>query len=144
MVRLRVNIPDRRASRWWTLFAVAALFEAGCTGTFTGVTPPPDTETLRGTDSAGATIEIEKRGELFLRARVIDVVLGAGEAPATISGNGRVQFTIGFPAGATISYEGSFADPDSGSPALVGTWVQHSGGIFGPDRGTWTATSVER
>ena len=101
------------------------------------------TETLTGKDSAGATIEIEKPGAELVRARVLDVVLGTGETLGSASSDGQIAFTIAFPAGVQISYEGIMSDTrDSGSPIITGTWVQHSAGLFGEDRGTWSVATV--
>ncbi len=99
-------------------------------------------EIIKGKDSAGATIELEKRGGDLTRARVIDVVLGTGEAEIISTTDGGVEFTIEFPAGATITYLGSVEPPSAPSAqAVAGTWAQHAEGIFGEDTGTWEAAA---
>jgi len=100
-------------------------------------------ETIRGKDSAGAAVELVKQGDDLTRARVIDVVLGTGEAEIISSDDGYVKFTIYFPAGATITYVGIIAEAhDADARFLVsGTWTQHASGIFGSDRGTWEAAT---
>lgn len=101
----------------------------------------PPVEILRGTDSAGATIELEKWGSNLTRARVVDVVLGTGEAEI-ISDGGGIEFTIDFPAGAAITYRGWQTDAGKLDDVILsGTWRQHPGGIFGADFGTWEAPS---
>ena len=74
---------------------------------------------------------------------MIDVVLGVAEAPVSVEANNAVSFTVDFPAGAVITYVGSFVDPSEtdASLALNGTWTQHRSGIFGADTGSWEATS---
>ena len=95
-------------------------------------------EIIQGKDSAGAAIELEKRGDDLTRARVIDVVLGTGAAEIISDEDGHIEFTIDFPAGATITYVGAVQDPGASSAqAIAGTWTQHSAGIFGEDTGTW-------
>ena len=103
--------------------------------------PQSSVEIISGKDSAGATIELEKRGDDLTAARVIDVVLGTGEGEIISTTDGNIEFTIEFPAGATITYRGQRAE--TGAPEYVvlsGTWRQHPGGVFGEDFGTWEAT----
>ena len=95
-------------------------------------------EILVGKDSAGAVIEIEKRGSELVRARVADVVLGTGEAEILPVGINEVSFMIEFPAGVTISYVGAPVEiTNDAFGDITGTWIQHPDGIFGADTGTW-------
>ena len=97
-------------------------------------------EIIRGKDSAGATIELEKWGDDLIRARVIDIVLGTGEAEIISDENGNIEFTIDFPGGAAITYGGRQAYAEEPNEVMFsGTWRQHPGGVFGPDVGTWEA-----
>ena len=118
---------------------VLLVFPSGCG--FDGGTPRSvvPVAIIRGNDSAGATIELEKRGVELSRARVIDVVLGTGEAEIISDEDGNVEFTIPFPAGATITYVGT-ARPASASSTdqIAGIWRQHADGIFAEDEGTWS------
>jgi hypothetical protein len=92
---------------------------------------------LTGTDSAGAIVEITKRGDSLTTARVSDVILGEGEAQVILSAQG-LSFSIAFPAGATITYAADMPDVESSTPAIIeGRWVQHADDIFGEDAGTW-------
>ena len=94
---------------------------------------------LVGKDSAGAVVEIEKRGTELVRARVADTVLGTGEAEVSLDGTDQLAFTIAFPAGAVITYVGTLTETGGlGPQAIAGTWTQHAGGIFAMDTGTWT------
>ena len=53
---------------------------------------------------------------------------------------GQIEFTIDFPAGATIVYVGTVQDPGASSIRVIaGTWTQQSAGVFGEDTGTWRA-----
>lgn len=121
---------------------LALVLVAGC-----AVVPPilragAPVEIIRGTDSAGAVIELEKQGTDFVAARVIDVVLGTGEGEIVSTPEGIVEFTIEFPAGATITYRGSVSPQHTSSTlALRGSWAQLAGGIFAEDSGTWAVTS---
>ncbi len=100
-------------------------------------------EIIQGKDSAGATIELERRGNDLTRARVIDVVLGTGEAEIISDKDARVEFTIDFPGGATITYRGQQAEARALEDVMLsGTWHQHPGGVFGADFGTWEAPSL--
>jgi hypothetical protein len=97
-------------------------------------------EIIQGKDSAGATIELEKRGDEFAEVRVIDVVLGTGEAEVISDIDGHVEFTIDFPGGAAITYRGQQAGTGALEDVMLsGTWYQHPGGVFGADFGTWEA-----
>jgi hypothetical protein len=114
---------------------------SGCGFDGTVLRSEPPVEILRGKDSAGATIELEKRGDDLTQARVIDVVLGTGEAEIISDKNGYIEFTINFPGGAAITYRGRQADAgELDDVMLSGTWRQHPGGIFGADFGTWEAS----
>ena len=75
-------------------------------------------EIIRDKDSAGATIELEKRGDDLTRARVIDIVLGTGEAEIISDDNGNIEFPIDFPGGAAITYGGRRADAGGEAPIL--------------------------
>jgi len=85
-------------------------------------------------------VELEERNREIVRARIIDEVLGTGEAPVVRVGDGHIEFAIDFPAGATITYRGRLAKSDRPDKVLVaGTWDQQAGGIFGSDSGVWAA-----
>lgn len=80
-------------------------------------------EIIRGKDSAGAIIELEKRDADLTAARVIDVALGTGEAEIISDEEGQIEFTIDFPSGASVRYVGQLAHP--GTPDAVtisGRW----------------------
>jgi len=95
-------------------------------------------EVCIGEDSAGAVIEIEKHGSDLIRAKVIDVALGTGEAEVQPGDINEVSFTIEFPAGVTITYVGALGEVSSNSiEHIKGTWTQHPDGVFGADAGTW-------
>ena len=97
-------------------------------------------EVLRGRDSAGAVVELETRMGNPTAARVTDVVLGVAEAKVVATQDGQIEFTVDFPAGATITYVGTVQGPGaSSSRTIAGTWMQHSAGIFAEDTGTWRA-----
>jgi hypothetical protein len=118
------------------------VFVSGCGSGASALLPLESVEILRGKDSAGATIELEKRGDDLTGARVIDVVLGTGEAEIISTTDRSVEFTIDFPAGATITYVGTLQPPSASSAqAVAGTWTQHAEGIFGEDTGTWEAAA---
>ncbi len=103
--------------------------------------PQASVEIIRGKDSAGATIELEKRGDDLTQARVIDVVLGTGEAEIISDQEGQIEFTIDFPGGAAITYRGQQTDAgELDELMLSGTWRQHSGGVFGEDSRRWEAS----
>ncbi len=148
---LNQNLNLRYATRWpWRLhrpyvvtFACLLLvFPSGCGFSRSAPRSEVPVEIIRGRDSAGATIELEKRGDDLTRARVIDVVLGTGEAEIISTTDGGVEFTIDFPGGAAITYSGRQADTrDLDNVMLSGTWRQHPGGVFGEDFGTWDARS---
>ncbi len=132
-----------RPSRWvLTALAVSLVVVTGCGSGQSALLPQASVEIIRGKDSAGAIIELEKRGDELKRARVIDAVLGTGEAEIISDKDGHVEFTIPFPAGATITYFGTVQDTGvSSAQAIAGTWTQHSAGIFGEDTGTWEAAT---
>jgi hypothetical protein len=133
---------SRLRSRVLAVGGMLLVAGSGCGFDSTVLRSEPPVEILRGTDSAGATIELEKRGDDLTAARVIDVVLGTGEAEIISDKDGYIEFTIGFPAGATITYFGTVQDPGvSSAQAIAGTWRQHSAGIFGEDTGTWEAAT---
>ena len=130
---------DRRVLATVVVSLVAA---SGCGSGQRASLPQASVEIIRGKDSAGATIELEKRGDDLTRARVIDVVLGTGEAEIISYEDGQLEFTIDFPVGATISYLGAIQDNGASSALTIsGTWKQHSAGIFGEDAGTWEAAT---
>ena len=132
-----------RCDRWvLAIVAVSLALASGCGLGQSVLLPKTSIQIISGKDSAGAIIELEKRGDDFTRARVIDVILGTGVAEIMSDKNGHVEFTIDFPAGATITYFGTVQDPGASSAqAIAGTWTQHSVGIFGSDYGTWSATA---
>jgi len=87
-------------------------------------------------------IELQKEGNEFTQARVIDVVLGTGETEINSTTDGVIEFTIDFPGGAAITYAGRREDTATPEDVVLsGTWRQHSGGVFGEDFGTWDAMS---
>jgi len=94
---------DRRVL---AIVAVSLVVASGCGSGQSGLLPQASVEIIRGKDSAGATIELEKRGDDLIRARVIDIVLGTGEAEIISDENGNIEFTIDFPGGAAITYGG--------------------------------------
>ncbi len=123
---------------------IAALLTtagAGCTSgdrSWLGVQ-----EVLIGEDSAGAIVELRRVGEVFARARVTDMVLGSAEAEISLSGVNEISFTVKFPVGATVTYVGTVEEfSASDATVIAGNWTQHTSGIFGPDTGTWKASSV--
>ena len=48
-------------------------------------------EIVRGKDSAGAIVELERRGSRLTNARVIDIVLGRGEGEITQNAKDQVE-----------------------------------------------------
>ena len=101
------------------------------------------TQLLSGTDSAGATIEIEVYASGSARARVIDGVLGVAETHVEERSPTRISFEAHFPAGAVVIYEGErvitlIASPDT----IRGVWRQLPRGVFGADLGTWEASDA--
>ncbi|MFQ5462655.1 MAG: hypothetical protein ACE5E5_08520 [Phycisphaerae bacterium] len=95
---------------------------------------------IKGRDSAGAAIELEKRGDQFTTARVFDLVLGTGQSEIHSDEDGSLEFTIDFPGGTAITYRGRQVHADEADDVLLsGTWRQHPGGVFGEDIGTWEA-----
>jgi len=140
--------PGRRRSGrcdWRVLAAivvVSLVVTTGCGSDQSALFPQASVDIIRGKDSAGATIEVEKRGNDLTVARVIDTVLGAGEGEIISRDDGDFEFTVHFPAGATITYVG--LRDDDGAPEKVqlsGTWQQQPSGVFGADRGVWGAPS---
>ena len=142
--RYATRRPWRRHRPCFVPFACLSLVVAsGCGSGQSALLPQASVEIIRGKDSAGATIELEKRGDDLTRARVIDVVLGTGEAEIISDANGHVEFTIDFPAGASVRYIGQLAHPDApGAVTISGRWYLRSSGMFGVDTGTWRAPSV--
>ena len=121
---------------------LAPVVVAGCGLRASASRSSASVEIIRGKDSAGATIELEKRGDVLTRARVIDIVLGTGEAEIISDDNGKFEFTIDFPGGAAISYRGRQTyGGELNEVMFSGTWRQHPGGVFGEDFGTWQAQS---
>ncbi len=132
----------RRGRCTLSIVTLSLVVACGCGSGGSAILPQVSVEIIRGKDSAGAIIELEKRGDDLTHARVIDVVLGTGEAEIISTTDGRVEFTIDFPAGATITYLGSIQPPSASSAqAVAGTWTQHAEGIFGEDTGTWEAAA---
>lgn len=130
---------DRRI---FAIAAVALVVASGCGTGRSALLPRASVEIIRGTDSAGATIELEKRGDDLTQARVIDVVLGTAEAEIIATTDRSVEFTIEFPGGVAITYRGQRVDTAApGDVILSGTWRQHPGGVFAGDFGTWAAQS---
>jgi len=129
------------------MLASAGLCLVSSTGCGLGgsVLPSPGfVETIRGKDSAGATIELEKRDAAFTAARVIDVVLGTGEAEVATGNDGHIEFTISFPAGVEITYRGQQFDVGAIKDTILsGTWHQHAHGYFAADMGTWSVPDVD-
>jgi len=124
------------------ILAVLLVVASSCGSSQSALLPQASVEIIRGKDSAGATIELEKRGDDLTAARVIDRVLGAGEAQIVSTTDGSIEFTIEFPAGATITYTGNMLDagPDD-FLRIDGLWLQRAKGIFGTDAGTWSVSS---
>ena len=130
----------RCVRRVLAVVAVSLVVACGCGSGSIAFLPQTSVEIIRGKDSAGAIIELEKRGDHLTAARVIDVVLGTGEAEIISDQEGQIEFTIDFPAGATIVYVGTVQDPGASSIRVIaGTWTQQSAGVFGEDTGTWRA-----
>ena len=115
-----------------------AIIGTGCGVDLLGL-PGIATEILIGKDSAGAVVEIEKQGTDLVRARVIDIVLGTGEAMVVPGDNNTISFTVRFPAGAIITYLGihNAAADGENLESIRGTWTQENSGIFEEDNGTW-------
>ncbi len=124
------------------IVAVSLVVASGCGSGESALLPQASVEIISGKDSAGATIELEKRGDDLTAARVIDGVLGTGESEIISTTDGGVEFTIEFPAGATITYTGNMLDagPDN-LLQIDGLWLQRAKGIFGTDAGTWSVSS---
>ncbi len=130
---------DRRVL---AIVAVSLVAASGCGSGQSALLPQASVEIIRGKDSAGAIIELEKWGDDLTQARVIDMVLGTGEAEIISDEDGYIEFTIDFPGGAAITYRGRQADAgELDDVMLSGTWRQHPGGVFGADSGTWEAPS---
>jgi len=130
---------DRRVL---AIVAAPLVFVSGCGSDQSALLAQASVEIISGKDSAGATIELEKRGDDLTAARVIDRVLGTGEGEIISTAEGGVEFTIEFPAGATITYTGNMLDagPDE-FLQIDGLWLQRAKGIFGTDVGTWSVSS---
>lgn len=100
----------------------------------------PHEEILAGSDSAGARIELRLESGEFVSARVIDAVLGTAEADIEAVSPQQIEFTMRFPAGATIIYEAEVpAVPDASADGVNGRWTQVQQGSFAGDSGTWEA-----
>lgn len=125
-----------RVAAYVACASIPVIIGAGCVvGPFQA--DDNEVEVLTGTDSAGATVEITKQKDSPSKARVSDIVLGEGEAAVTQDAD-RLTFTITFPAGVMITYAANVAAWEPALPDIIeGTWVQHAGGIFGEDAGTW-------
>ena len=123
-----------------TLVCLSLIAAPGCGLDDAASRSGASVEIIQGSDSAGAIIELEKRGVDLARARVTDLVLGTGEAEIISGNDGYVEFTIHFPVGVAITYRGQQTYADTGLTAS-GTWHQHPGGVFGGDSGTWQAPS---
>lgn len=142
-----MSVATRKHTPIRLLFQAATALLIGTSCGLIGPTLPQGAAVtiIRGKDSAGAIIELEKRGDDFTAARVMDVVLGTGEAEIVSTTDGTVEFTIDFPGGATITYRGRQADAgELDELMLSGTWRQHSGGVFGEDFGTWEVSQPAR
>lgn len=124
--------------RLWQLTAVLVIIGLGCGGV-PELRTDAEAFVVEGKDSAGASIEVFFEGNAPKRARVLDRVLGTGEAPIQIAAQAGLQFTITFPVGVTIAYSGQVFEHADGSVSLQGVWEQHASGIFGTDSGTWDA-----
>ena len=128
---------------WWrfAIVYVAIVLAPGCGLNESDSLSDATVEFISGKDSAGATVELEKRGTEFTRARVIDVVLGTAEAVILLDDEDRIAFTIDFPTGASLTYVGTIQEMDGSSTQFVaGIWTQNDEGIFGADSGTWEVT----
>ena len=138
------GFPDHGRGRrcYRRVLAVSLVVVSGCGSGQSALLPQASVEIIRGKDSAGATIELEKRGDDLTQARVIDVVLGTGEAEIISTTDGAVEFTIDFPSGTAITYSGRQVDTATPEDVVFsGTWRQHPGGVFGEDFGTWDVRS---
>ena len=111
---------DRRVL---AIVAVSLVVASGCGSGEYALLPQVPIEIIRGKDSAGATIELEKRGADLTAARVTDAVLGTGEAAIISITDDSIEFTIEFPAGSTITYLGSVQPPRSLSEKRIGAEV---------------------
>lgn len=130
----------RRVAMYVACASIPAVIGTGCfVGSFSPI--DHDLDLLVGNDSAGAEIQIANWGDDLATARVTDIVLGTAEAEVA-RGSKQLSFTILFPAGVAITYTADVPDSGRTIPDVIeGTWIQHAGGIFGQDAGTW---SVER
>lgn len=142
----RNRVPARPTGRrCWNVAGLACLLIAfcpSCGGDGAGFGPGASPQVFRGRDSAGATVELEMRADLITRAHVVDVVLGAADAEILSQTPRNLEFTIVFPAGATVTYIGSIEEANGVTPQNVaGTWTQHAEGIFGEDAGRWQAAA---
>lgn len=115
-----------------------ALIFTICLALACGPAEPASDTVVRGSDSAGAIVELVVEDGRFESARVLDTVLGAAEAKVEAPQPGGVQFTIHFPNGATILYAGQRTAPSvQDALSATGRWYQLPSGLFGPERGTW-------
>jgi len=132
-----------RVQRLLGVIAISLVAASGCGLGQSALLPQKSVQIIRGKDSAGAIVELEKRGDDLTAARVIDVVLGTGEGDIISTTDRRVDFAIEFPAGPTITYVGQRAEDGALHDITVtGTWLQHPRGVFGADSGTWRAPSL--
>ncbi len=116
------------------------VLPGGCGRGAVGSSTEPSAHVIQGKDSAGAIAELEKQGNDLARARVIDLVLGTGEAVISSGADGYIEFTVDFPAGVAITYHGQRAATEElVGVTISGTWEQHPRGVFGSDFGTWEA-----
>ena len=136
----------RTRRSWRAIMNFVCLSLAGYSGCGLHYTAPRSSaslETIQGKDSAGATIELERRGYNLRRARVVDVVLGTAEAEILSAASGAVEFTVAFPGGASITYQGQRAVAGAPEGLMIsGTWHQHAGGLFAADSGIWEASAT--
>ncbi len=132
-------MPVKRSNltRQLALAAVVCLvLIAGCPEA-TDLPPVSASRRFVGMDSAGAQIEIGEMSQDVVHVRIEDPVLGFAEATAERTAE-YLTFTVTFPVGAVITYTGTLeSDGISDAPVVEGVWVQHAGGIFGHDEGTW-------
>lgn len=136
----------RTRCRWQAIATFACLLLVGYSGCGLQVTASRSSallETIQGKDSAGATIELERHGDNLRRARVVDVVLGAAEAEIHSAASGAVEFTVAFPGGASITYQGQRSVAGASEGLMIsGTWHQHADGLFAADSGIWEASAT--
>jgi len=98
---------------------------------------------LLGKDSAGAVVELHRLDTGFTAAKVVDVILGAGEAEIIFTSSNQIEFTIYFPAGVSITYVGTFQyDEHSFVYTVEGIWTQKATAIFGEETGGWEVSTI--